>query len=422
MPTTTMTQSTKSQSPTLDIAAIRADFPILQRRVHGLPLVYLDNAASSQKPHAVIQAMSRYYEQTNANVHRGVHTLSEEATAQYEGARAKVSNFIGACCPKEVIWTRNATEAINLVAYTWGRANLKRGDRVLLTEMEHHSNIVPWQILSAEIGFEIDYVRVADDGTLILDDLSKLLTPRTKLFGFTYMSNVVGTLNPVQLLTEAAHRVGAVVMLDACQAVPHMPVHLQALDVDFAAFSGHKMLGPTGIGVLWGRRELLNAMPPWMGGGDMIREVHLSGFKPSELPWKFEAGTPAIAEAIGLGAAVDYLSQVGMEAIHQAERDLVSYAMQRLPEVTGLKILGPAAEKRGGLVSFTLDAAHPHDIAAVLDNLGIAVRAGHHCAQPLHERYRIPASARASFYLYNTREEVDLLVKGLQKVVEMFSF
>lgn len=422
MPTATIARSIKSQVVGLNVEAIRADFPILQRRIHGLPLVYLDNAASSQKPQAVIRAMSGYYERTHANVHRGVHTLSEEATVQYEGARAKVANFIGACCPKEVIWTRNATEAINLVAYTWGRANLKRGDRVLLTEMEHHSNIVPWQILSAELGFEIDYLRVADDGVLILDDLPRLLTARTKLLGFTYMSNVVGTINPVKLLTEAAHKVGAKVMLDACQAVPHMPVNLQALDVDFAAFSSHKMLGPTGIGVLWGRRELLNAMPPFMGGGDMIREVHLSGFKPSELPWKFEAGTPAIAEAIGLGAAVDYLAGIGMEAIQQAEHDLTAYAMQRLAEVKGLRILGPAADRRGGLVAFTLEAAHPHDIAAVLDNLGIAVRAGHHCAQPLHERYRIPASARASFYLYNTREEVDLLVKGLHKVVEMFSF
>jgi cysteine desulfurase/selenocysteine lyase len=417
-----MTQSTTYQSTGLDVEAIRADFPILERRVHGLPLIYLDNAATSQKPRSVIDALSGYYEHTNANVHRGVHTLSEEATAQYEGARAKVASFIGSCCPKEIIWTRNASEAMNLLAYSWGRANLKRGDRVLLTEMEHHSNIVPWQILSAELGFEIAYVRVADDGTLILDDLPKLLAGRTKLFSFTYMSNVVGTINPVKELTQAAHKAGALVHLDACQAVPHMPVDVQDLDVDFMSFSGHKMLGPTGIGALWGRRELLNAMPPWMGGGDMIREVHLTGFKPSELPWKFEAGTPAIAQAIGLGAAVDYLEQVGMAAIHQAEREITAYAMQRLPEVEGLRMLGPAADKRGGLVAFTLGDAHPHDIAAVLDNLGIAIRAGHHCAQPLHERYRLPATARASFYLYNTKAEVDLLVKGLHKVVEMFTF
>jgi cysteine desulfurase/selenocysteine lyase len=423
MTTATAVPSIRPQESTaIDVEAIRADFPILERRVHGLPLVYLDNAASSQKPRSVLDTLTRYYEQTNANVHRGVHTLSEEATAQYEGARARVAGFIGSCCPKEIIWTRNASEAINLVAYSWGRANLKEGDHVLLTEMEHHSNLVPWQILAAERGTVLDFIRVADDGTLILDHLARLLTPRTKLVGFTYMSNVVGTINPVKELTAAAHKVGALVLLDACQAVPHMPVDVQDLDVDFMVFSGHKMLGPTGIGALWGRREILNAMPPWMGGGDMIREVHLSGFKPSELPWKFEAGTPAIAQAIGLGAAVAYLERVGMAAIQQAEHELTAYAMARLSEVKGLRIMGPSADQRGGLVSFTLDAAHPHDIAAVLDQLGIAIRAGHHCAQPLHERYRIPASARASFYLYNTRAEVDLLIKGLHKVVEMFSF
>ena len=422
MPTATMTQSTTYQSTRFDVEALRADFPILQRRVHGMPLIYLDNAASSQKPRSVIDALTRYYEETNANVHRGVHTLSEEATAAYEAARAKVASFIGSCCPKEIIWTRNASEAINLVAYSWGRANLKRGDRVLLTEMEHHSNLVPWQILAAEIGFEIAYVRAADDGTLILDDLPKLLTSRTKLFSFTAMSNVVGTVNPVKELTTMAHKVGALVLVDGAQSVPHAPVNVEELGIDFMAFSGHKMLGPTGIGALWGRREILNAMPPWMGGGDMIREVHLSGFKPSELPWKFEAGTPAIAQAIGLAAAVDYLSNIGMEAIHQAEAALTAYAMERLSEVEGLRILGPRADKRGGLVAFVLGDIHPHDIAAVLDSFGIAIRAGHHCAQPLHERYRIPASARASFYLYNTKEEVDLLVKGLHKVVEMFTF
>ena len=422
MPTATMTQSTTYQSTRFDVEALRADFPILQRRVHGMPLIYLDNAASSQKPRSVIDALTRYYEETNANVHRGVHTLSEEATTAYEAARAKVASFIGSCCPKEIIWTRNASEAINLVAYSCGRANLKRGDRVLLTEMEHHSNLVPWQILAAEIGFEIAYVRAADDGTLILDDLPKLLTSRTKLFSFTAMSNVVGTVNPVKELTTMAHKVGALVLVDGAQSVPHAPVNVEELGIDFMAFSGHKMLGPTGIGALWGRREILNAMPPWMGGGDMIREVHLSGFKPSELPWKFEAGTPAIAQAIGLAAAVDYLSNIGMEAIHQAEAALTAYAMERLSEVEGLRILGPRADKRGGLVAFVLGDIHPHDIAAVLDGFGIAIRAGHHCAQPLHERYRIPASARASFYLYNTKEEVDLLVKGLHKVVEMFTF
>jgi len=422
MSTATMTQSILDHSVTLDVEAIRAEFPILSRLVHGKPLVYLDNAATSQKPRAVLDAMERYYEHTNANVHRGVHTLSEEATGQYEGARAKVSSFIGACCPKEVIWTRNATEAINLVAYSWGRANLQRGDRILLTEMEHHANLVPWQILAAERGVELDFVPVADNGTLILDNLGKLLGPRTKLFAFSAMSNVLGTINPVRELTTAAHRQGALVLVDAAQAAPHIPVNVQELDIDFMVFSGHKMLGPTGSGVLWGRRELLNAMPPFMGGGDMIREVHLRESKWNELPWKFEAGTPAIAEAIGLGAAVDYLSDVGMEAIERAERDLTVYAMEQLADVDGLKILGPSAQQRGGLVSFVLGDVHPHDIAAVLDSLGIAIRAGHHCAQPIHERYHIPASARASFYLYNTRAEVDALVAGLRQVVEMFTF
>jgi len=410
-----------SPSAVLDVQRIRADFPILQRTIKGKPLVYLDNAASSQKPVQVIDAMDRYYRETHANVHRGVHTLSEEATAQYEGARAKVSNFIGACCPKEIIWTRNATEAINLVAYSWGRANLKSGDRVLLTEMEHHANLVPWQILAAEKGVELDFVRVADNGTLILDELPRLLTPRTRLFGFTAASNVLGTLNPVQELTAAAHKVGALVLLDACQSVPHMPVDVQALDVDFAAFSGHKMLGPTGSGVLWGRREILNAMPPFMGGGDMIREVHLRQSKWNELPWKFEAGTPAIAEAIGLGAAVDYLSALGMENVYAAEHALVRYAMDQMQDIEGLKMLGPM-NGRTGLVSFVLGNVHPHDIAAALDSMGIAVRAGHHCAQPLHERFGVAATARASFYIYNTLEEIDILVKGLRKVAEYFSY
>lgn len=417
----TMTRPMTVELSGLDVEAIRADFPILSRRVKNKPLIYLDSAASSQKPVQVLDAMDRYYRQTHANVHRGVHTLSEEATAQYEAARAKVAEFIGSCCPKEVIWTRNATEAINLVAYSWGRANLRAGDRVLLTEMEHHANLVPWQILAAERGIVLDFVPVADDGTLILDDLPKLLTPRTKLFSFTAASNVLGTINPVKEMTAAAHKVGALVLLDACQSVPHMPVDVQALNVDFMAFSGHKMLGPTGIGVLWGRREILNEMPPFMGGGDMIREVHLREFKPNELPWKFEAGTPAIAEAIGLAAAVGYLRKLGMEAVRAAEHDLVAYAMTRLSEVEGLKILGPGPDHRSGLVSFTLGDIHPHDIAAALDSIGIAIRAGHHCAMPLHERYRIPATARASFYIYNTRAEVDALVAGLKKIVEYFS-
>jgi cysteine desulfurase/selenocysteine lyase len=406
----------------LDVEAIRADFPILKRRVHDKPLVFLDSGASSQKPQAVIDTLSHYYETTNANVHRGAYTLSEEATTQYEAARARISRFIGACCPKEVIWTRNATEAINLVAYSWGRANLRRGDRVLLTEMEHHANLVPWQLIAAETGAELDFVPVKDDGTLALNQLDRLLTRRTRLFSFTAMSNVLGTINPVKELTAAAHRAGALVLVDGAQSVPHMPVNVQDLDIDFLVFSGHKMLGPTGIGALWGRRELLNAMPPFMGGGDMIREVHLRNSSWNELPWKFEAGTPAIGPAIGLAAAADYLDSVGMEAIHHAESQLTAYAMERLPEVEGLRILGPSADKRGGLVSFTLGNIHPHDIASMLDSMGIAIRAGHHCAQPIHERFGIPASARASFYLYNTPAEVDVLVDGLKQIVDVFSF
>jgi cysteine desulfurase / selenocysteine lyase len=418
--TQTMFEVAVAPVKTLDVDRIRADFPILRRQIGGKQLVYLDSAASSQKPALVIEAMDSYYRTTHANVHRGVHTLSEEATAQYEGARAKVARFIGACCPKEVIWTRNATEAINLVAYSWGRANLQPGDHVLLTEMEHHANLVPWQILAAERDLTLDFVPMADDGTLRLDGLNKLLTPRTKLFAFTAASNVVGTVNPTRELTQAAHRAGVRVLLDGAQSVPHMAVDVQDLDIDFMAFSAHKMLGPTGIGALWGRREILNAMPPFLGGGDMIREVHLRSFKPSELPWKFEAGTPAIAEAVGFGAAVDYLEALGMDAVHAHEQEITAYAMERLSEVEGLHILGPSAEQRGGLVAFTLGDIHPHDIAGALDTMGIAVRAGHHCAMPLHERLGIPASARASFYVYTTRAEIDTLVSGLERVVKYF--
>jgi cysteine desulfurase / selenocysteine lyase len=420
--TQTMFEVAVAPVKTFDVGRVRADFPILSRKVHGSELVFLDSAASSQKPEAVIDAMNTYYRTSHANVHRGVHTLSEEATAQYEGARAKVSQFIGACCPKEVIWTRNATEAINLVAYSWGRTNVGHGDRILLTEMEHHANLVPWQILADEKGAVLDFVPVADDGTLMLERLDKLLTPRTKLFAFTAASNVLGTLNPVKAMTRAAHRAGALVLVDGAQSAPHLPVDVQELDIDFMAFSAHKMLGPTGIGALWGRRELLNAMPPFLGGGDMIREVRLRSFRPSELPWKFEAGTPAIAEAIGFGAAVEYLEALGMEAVHAHEREITDYAFARLAQVPGLRILGPSADHRGGLVTFTLVDIHPHDIAGALDSMGIAIRAGHHCAMPLHERFGIPASARASFYVYTTKAEIDALGEGLEKVVEYFRF
>jgi cysteine desulfurase/selenocysteine lyase len=401
---------------------IRQDFPILQRTVaSGAPLVYLDNAATSQKPAAVIQAMDDYYRRTNANVHRGVHTLSEEATAAFEGAREKVAHFIHAPHSRQVIFTRGATESINLVAHTWGRANLRPGDEVLITEMEHHANIVPWQILRDQIGFTLRYVPVTDHGLLDLDALDELLTERTKLFCFVHASNVVGTINPVEDLVARARAVGAKVLIDGAQSAPHMPVDVQALDADFFAFSSHKLCGPTGIGVLYGKRDLLEAMPPFMGGGDMIREVTMAGSKWNSLPYKFEAGTPSIAEGIGLGAAVDYLQTIGMEWVRTHEQEITRYAYDRMSEVEGLRILGPGPEQRGGLVAFTLEGVHPHDIAALLDRSGVAVRAGHHCAAPLHTRYGIPASARASFYLYNTLAEVDVLVDALHKTQEVFA-
>ena len=398
------------------IAAIRADFPILQREINGKPLVYLDNAATSQKPLAVLQAMEDYYRLHNANVHRGVHTLSEEATAQYEGARGRIARFINAPSSKQVIFTRNATEAVNLVAYSWGLDTLKPGDEVLITQMEHHANIVPWQLIAQRTGATLRYIPLDPQGVLRLDLLDTLLTERTKLFAFVAMSNVLGTINPVEELVARAHRVGALALVDGAQSVPHLPVDVQGLDCDFLVFSGHKMCGPTGSGVLYGRRELLEAMPPFMGGGDMIREVRLEGSRWNTLPWKFEAGTPAIAEFIGLGAAVDYLAGLGMDWVQQREHELVRSAMEQLARVEGLHILGPGSEQRGGAVAFTLGEVHPHDIAAILDSEGIAIRAGHHCAQPIHDFYGISASARASFYFYNTLEEIDQLAQGLGKV------
>lgn len=403
-------------NPILDrVQTLRNDFPILQRQVGNKPLVYLDNAATSQKPTAVLQTLDDYYQRHNSNVHRGVHTLSEEATQAYEDARGKVAHFINAPSAKQVIFTAGTTGSINLVAYTWGRANLGPGDEVLITEMEHHSNIVPWQMLRDQLGFTLRHVPITDNGLLDLSQLDQLLTERTKLFCFTHMSNVVGTINPVVQLVQAAHAVGAKVMLDGAQSVPHLPVDVQALDVDFMAFSSHKMCGPTGLGVLYGKRALLEAMPPFMGGGDMIREVKLSGSKWNTLPYKFEAGTPPIAQVIGLGAAVDYLSQIGMTWLHEHERLLTTYAYERLSAIEGLHILGPGADQRGGLIAFTLNDVHPHDLSALLDREGIAIRAGHHCAQPVHDRYGIVASARASFYLYNTTDEIDQLVTALEK-------
>jgi cysteine desulfurase / selenocysteine lyase len=404
----------------LDIKAIRADFPILDQEVRpGVPLVYLDNAATSQKPLSVIEAMDDYYRHYNSNVHRGLHKLSEEATDAYEDARKRVARFINAPSPKEVVYTRNTTESINLVAWSWARANLKAGDVILSTEMEHHSNIVPWQILAQQTGIEVKYVRVTDEGQLDMDAFQRLLDHRVKLVTVMHMSNVVGTIQPIRLLADMAHAAGALILVDAAQSVPHMPVDVQALNCDFFVFSSHKMIGPTGVGILYGKRTILEAMPPFMGGGDMILRVELSGSQWNELPHKFEAGTPAIAEAIGLGAAVDYLNKIGMEAIQKHEQALTAYALERLAEVPGVRVLGPSdPDKRGGLAAMVMDGAHPHDMAEILNHAGIAIRAGHHCAMPLHQRYKIPASARASFYLYNTFEEVDKLIEGLYKVKE----
>ena len=406
---------------TLDVNKIREQFPIFERETsNGVPLIYLDSTATSQKPLAVIDAMNDYYHRSNANIHRGVHTLAEEATAMYEDARAKIANFINAGSARQVIYTRNTTESINLVAYSWARANLKQGDLVILTEMEHHSNIVPWHMLQAERGIELDFIPVTEDGLLDLDVYKTLLNRTPKLVSFTHMSNVLGTINPAAEIIRLAHEAGALTLVDAAQSVPHLKVDVQALDADFFAFSAHKMCGPTGIGVLYGKTELLESMPPFLGGGDMIKEVKLRSFRPNSLPHKFEAGTPAIAEAVGFGAAVDYLESIGMDAIAAYEHEITEYALERLEEVPGIKLFGPSVDHKGGVASFTFDGVHPHDVAQILDRDGIAVRAGHHCAQPLHEKYGIPATSRASFYLYNTKEEVDMLVNGLYKVKELF--
>lgn len=412
----------------LEVNRLRADFPILQRKVHGKPLVYLDNAATSQKPESVIQAMDDYYRRYNANIHRGVHTLAEEATAAYENARRKVGRFINASSPREVIFVRNTTEAINMVALSWGRAHLGQGDIIILSVMEHHSNLVPWQLLAQAVGARLEFIGLNSQGRLILDDLDRLLEefgPRAKLVGISGMSNVLGTINPVAEIAARAHDSGALLLVDGAQSVPHIPVDVRALGADFVAFSGHKMLGPTGIGVLWGRKEILQDMPPFMGGGDMIKSVHLRESEWNDIPHKFEAGTPNIAHAIGLGAAVDYLSGLGMENVQAHEQAMAAHALERLAAVPGLQIYGPPAQERGGVVTFNLIRdgellIHPHDLASILDRDGIAIRAGHHCAQPLMEHYHVPATARASFYVYNTEEEVEKLVEALHRAQEIF--
>jgi len=406
---------------TLNVTTLRNDFPILNREVHpGVPLVYLDSTATTQKPRSVLEAMEAFYRTNNANINRGVHTLAEESTAKYEQARDAVAKFINAPHPGQVIFTRNATESINLVAYTWARHNLKAGDLLILTEMEHHSNLVPWHILAAERSLELEFIPVTPEGLLDLEAYRLLLAGDPKLVAFTGMSNVLGTINPVAQMVSLAHAAGALTLLDGAQSVPHLPVDVQALDVDFLAFSAHKMLGPTGIGALYGRIDLLESMPPFLGGGDMIKTVHLRNFTPNSVPHKFEAGTPAIAEAVGFGAAVDYLSGIGMEAVAAHEREMVTYALERLEEIPGVKVLGPSAENKGGVAAFTLEGVHPHDIAQILDRTGIAIRAGHHCAQPLHEKFGITASARASFYVYSLKEEVDKLVAGIYDVKKIF--
>jgi cysteine desulfurase/selenocysteine lyase len=403
-----------------DPAAVRARFPIF-REPRERPLHYLDSAATAQKPDPVLEAMDRYYATCNANIHRGVYRIAEEATALYEDARRRVAGLIGGH-PREVVFTRNSTEALNLVAHAYGRWALRAGDAVLLTEMEHHSNLVPWQMLAAERGIALRYLRVAPDGELDLGALPRLLADgRVKLAAFVHVSNVLGTINPAAEIARAVRDAGAVTVLDASQSVPHMPVDVRALGCDFVAFTGHKMLGPTGIGVLWGRRDLLEAMPPFLGGGEMIREVTLDGFKPNELPWKFEAGTMAIAEAVGLAAAVEFLRELDPAAVFAHDRELVAYAMERLREVPGLRVLGPPADRRGGVVAFTLEGIHPHDVATVLDASGVCVRAGHHCAMPLHQVLGIPASARASFHCYSLREEVDAMIAGLHRARQVFA-
>ena len=407
-----------------DVAAIRSDFPILQQMHHDdVPLIYLDNAASSQKPNAVIDALDDYYRRYNANVHRGVHKLSEEATEAYETARIKIKNFISAASKREIIYTSGTTDSINLVAQTWGRANLQAGDVVVSTVMEHHSNIVPWQMLEAEKGIRVKYIPVLPNGTLDLEAYARLLrTEPVKLVVVMHVSNVLGTINPIKAMAEQAHAAGALILVDGAQAVPHMPVDVQALDVDFYAFSGHKMIGPTGIGVLYGKRDLLEAMPPWKGGGDMISVVRLEGSTWNELPYKFEAGTPIIAGAIGLGYAVDYLSALGMNNVANHEQAMTGYALERLSEVPGLKLLGPEdASQKGAVAAFTFEGIHAHDVAQILDSQGIAVRAGHHCAMPLHTDCGITATSRASFYLYNLPSEVDALVAGLYKAKATFA-
>ena len=406
--------------PDFDVYKVRADFPILARKIHNKPLVYLDNAATTQKPQAVIDALMYYYTAQNSNIHRGVHTLSEEATASYEESRATVQRFLNAADPREIIFVRGATEGINLVAQTWGRADIRSGDEIVISAMEHHSNIVPWQILCEQQGANLRVAPVNDAGELLLDEFEKLLGPKTKLVAMSHVSNALGTVNPVRKIVEAARRVNARVLLDGAQAVPHMPVDVRAIDCDFYAFSGHKIYAPTGIGILYGKAELLEAMPPYQGGGDMISSVTFEKTLYNRLPYKFEAGTPHVSGAIGLGAALDYVNSVGLDRIARHEKQVLAHGTKRLLEIPGLRLVGTAKEKEG-ILSFVLEGIHPHDVGTILDQEGIAIRTGHHCAQPLMERFGVPATARASLALYNTLEEMDALARGIEKVREVFA-
>lgn len=402
-----------------EVARIRADFPILKERPHGKPLVFLDSAASSQKPVQVIEAMDDYYRRYHANIHRGIYHISELATEAYEEARSKAARFLGSPCAAECIFVRNATEGLNLVAYAWGRSNVRKGDVIVLTEMEHHSNLVPWQILAREKEATLRFVPITADGRLDLARLDELLDG-AKIFAFTAVSNTLGTINPVRLLSARARAAGALSVVDGCQAVPRMPVDVTDWQCDFMAFSSHKMLGPTGIGVLWGRKELLDAMPPFMSGGGMINVVQYESATYADVPARFEAGTPAIAEAVGLGAAVDYLEAVGMQRVHAYELELAKVALERLAAVRNLVIYGPGIEHRTGVISMTVGDIHAHDLASILDSEGICVRAGHHCNQPLMEKLGVPATTRASFYIYNTPAEIDALIAGIDKAKRIF--
>jgi len=403
-----------------DVKKVRADFPILSRQVHGLPLVYLDNAATTQKPQAVIDTLTKYYTEENANIHRGVHQLSQIATDAHDAARRTVQRFLNAADSAEIIFTRGATESINLVAQTYGRAHVGAGDEVVITAMEHHSNIVPWQILCEEKGARLRIAPINDAGELLLDEFDALLNAKTKLVGVAHISNALGTVNPIARIVEMAHSKGIPVLVDGAQSVPHLPVDVQALGCDFYAFSGHKIYGPTGIGVLYGKRALLEAMPPWQGGGDMIRSVTFEKTLYNQLPFKFEAGTPDIAGAIGLGAALDYLSGIGVENALAHEKALLDYGTKALEAIPGLRLIGTAKEK-AGVLSFVMENIHPHDIGTILDQQGIAIRTGHHCAQPLMHRFGIPATARASLAVYNTTAVLDALVGGIHKLKEVFA-